>query len=124
VNDESFGELLENHIGYFRSLVRVKNLYCSVSIKKPPLSASAVISGAEIFVPLESLIDVEVEKNRLQKNLDNLKGQLEKISKKLANGDFLANAPKDVIDRERSKKEDYQERIERINKNLEQIIGW
>ena len=83
-----------------------------------------MISGAEIFVPLEGLIDIEMEKTRLQKNLDNLKTQLEKVSKKLANGDFLANAPDDVVEREKGKKEDYQERIERLNRNLEQILGW
>jgi len=124
VNEESFGRLLDDHIQYFRSLVRVENLHCGVKVKKPALSASVVISGAEIFVPLEGLIDVEIEKTRLQKDLDNLKTQLVKVSKKLANQDFLANAPADVIDREKLKKRDYEERIERINRNLEQILGW
>ena len=99
-------------------------MYCGVDVKKPPTSASAVISGAEIFLPLAGLIDIEVEKKRLQKNLDELSGQLDKVSRKLANADFLANAPADVIERERAKKADYQERIERLNRNLEQILGW
>jgi valyl-tRNA synthetase len=124
VNEESFATLLKDHIQYFRSLARVENLHCGTDVKKPALSASAVIRGAEIFVPLEGLIDIEVEKARLQKDLDSLKTQLVKVSKKLANPDFLANAPADVIDRERLKKRDYEERIERINKNLEQILGW
>ncbi len=124
VNEESFATLLQDHVRYFRSLARVENLHCGTDIKKPPLSASAVISGAEIFVPLEGLIDIDVEKARLEKELGNLKTQLIKLSKKLANPDFLANAPADVIDREKLKKRDYEERIERINKNLEQILGW
>jgi len=124
VNDEAFARLLEEHVQYFRSLARVENLYCGAKIKKPPLSASAVISGAELFIPLEGLIDIEVEKTRQQKELDNLKTQIVKVSKKLANPDFLSNAPADVIDREKLKKRDYEERIERINKNLEQIVGW
>jgi valyl-tRNA synthetase len=124
VKDAAFGKLLEKHIAYFRSLAKVNDLYCGVDIKKPQLSASAVISGAEIFVPLAGLIDIEVEKKRLQKDLDNLKHQLEKTTKKLANADYLANAPKEVIVREKGKKEDYQERIQKLNSNLEQIIGW
>ncbi|MFZ5980304.1 MAG: class I tRNA ligase family protein, partial [Candidatus Zixiibacteriota bacterium] len=124
VKEPVFAKLLENHIQYFRSLAKVENLHCGVDIKKPPFSASAVISGAEIFVPLSGLIDIELEKQRLQKNLADLQIQLEKISKKLANPDFLANAPKDVIEREKLKKEDYQERSQKLNKNLEQIIGW
>ena len=83
-----------------------------------------MISGAEIYLPLADLIDVEEEKARLQKGLDGLKLQLEKVSKKLANSDFLAKAPGDVIERERQKKEDFQERIHKLNKNLEQIVGW
>ncbi len=124
VDDPAFGELLQNHIDYFRSLARVENLHTGTDIKKPPLSASTVISGAEIFVPLEGLIDIDVEKKRLEKELNNLTTQLEKISKKLANADFLANAPSEVIEREKTKKADYQQRIEKINKNLEQILGW
>ncbi len=124
VKDASFGELLQKHIGYFRSLARVENLYTGVDIKKPPVVASTVISGAEVFVPLAGLINVEVEKKRLEKELGNLKVQLEKTSKKLANGDFLAHAPKEVIKREKNKKDDFRERIEKINKNLEQILGW
>jgi len=124
VNEASFGRLLEDHIDYFRSLGRVENLHCGTDIRKPQVAASAVISGAEIFIPLEGLIDIDAEKARLQKDLDNLKNQLVKVSKKLANADFLANAPAEVIEREKLKKLDYEERIERINKNLEQILGW
>lgn len=124
VKEQWLGKLLEQHLEYFRSLARVDNLFAGTDIKKPPVSASAVISGAEIFLPLEGLIDVEVERKRLEKELGNLKSLLEKVSKKLANTDFLANAPDDVISREKQKKEDYQERIEKLNKNLEQVLGW
>ncbi|RKX29213.1 MAG: valine--tRNA ligase [Candidatus Zixiibacteriota bacterium] len=124
VDNKAFSDLLQNHIEYFRSLVRVENLYTGVDIKKPPVAASTIISGAEIFVPLEGLIDIEVEKIRLKKELDKLSIQLEKISKKLANTDFLANAPEDVVEREKNKKSDYQQRIEKLNTNLEQILGW
>ncbi|MBU8934984.1 MAG: valine--tRNA ligase [candidate division Zixibacteria bacterium] len=124
VDNKALGDLLQDHLEYFRSLVRVENLYTDTDIKKPALAASAIISGAEIFIPLEGLIDIEVEKKRLQKELANLTKQLEKVSKKLANADFLANAPADVIEREKTKKSDYQGRIEKLNTNLEQILGW
>lgn len=124
VDNAAFGDLLERHIEYFRSLVRVENLHTGTDIKKPPVSASCVISGAEIFVPLADLIDIDVERQRLEKELVNMKNLLEKISRKLANADFLKNAPEDIVERERGKKDDYQERIEKLNRNLEQIIGW
>ncbi|MBI5265655.1 MAG: class I tRNA ligase family protein [candidate division Zixibacteria bacterium] len=124
VNDPALGELLRNHVGYFRSLARVENLVCGTDVKKPPMSASAVLSGAEIFVPLAGLIDLDLEKSRLQKELNNLRDALEKLGRKLANPDFLANAPEDVVAKERAKKEDYESRIGKLNRNLEQIMGW
>ncbi|HPC11747.1 MAG TPA: class I tRNA ligase family protein, partial [candidate division Zixibacteria bacterium] len=124
VDNPQFGDLLQKHIEYFRSLARVENLHCGTAVKRPSPSATAVITGAEIFVPLEGLIDLEVERNRVERELQNLALQLEKVSKKLANQDFLAHAPAEVIEREKAKKADFQDRIEKLNKNLEQIMGW
>ncbi len=124
VSDPAFGQLLEEHIEYIRSLARVENLFTGVELKRPSPSASVVISQAEIFLPLSGLIDLAVEESRLEKELANLTNLLEKLSRKLANADFLANAPADVVEREKTKKEDYQQRIEKLNKNLEQITGW
>ena len=105
-------------------LARIKQATIGVDVKKPPMSASAVIPGAEIFIPLEGLIDIESERTRLSKELENLKGQLEKLSKKLANADFLANAPADVVSRDRAKKTDFESRVQKLNQNLEQLMNW
>jgi len=124
VKDENLGELLQTYHKYFRSLAKINELHIGGDIKKPGLSASAVISGAEIFIPLEGLINIEAEKKRLEKELNNLKTQLEKVSKKLANADFLKNAPPDVIDKDKARKTDIEERVEKLNTNLEQLLGW
>jgi len=108
----------------FRSLAKINKLYIGEDIKKPGLSASGIISGAEIFVPLEGLINIDSEKTRLEKELANLKTQLEKLSKKLANSDFLKNAPSDVVEKEKTKRIDIEERVEKLNTNLEQLMGW
>ena len=124
ITNKEMGNLLETYQEYFRSLAKIEKLYIGENIKKPRLSASGIISGAEIFVPLEGLIDIDSEKNRLEKELSNLKNQLEKLSKKLANSDFLKNAPADVVDKEKGKKVDIEERVEKLNTNLEQLMGW
>jgi len=124
VTDTAMADLLNAYQGYFRSLARIDKLIVGPDIKKPGLSASAVIKGAEIFIPLEGLIDIDREKSRLEKELNNLKTQLEKISKKLANPDFLKNAPQDVVEREKGKRADIEERVEKLNSNLEQLLGW
>ncbi|MEW5923731.1 MAG: valine--tRNA ligase [Candidatus Zixiibacteriota bacterium] len=124
ITDKEMGSLLDTYQDYFRSLAKIEKLHIGENIKKPRLSASGIISGAEIFVPLEGLIDIDAEKNRLEKELSNLKNQLEKLSKKLANSDFLKNAPADVVDKEKGKKVDIEERVEKLNANLEQLMGW
>ena len=124
VADDSLGTLLSSYQDYFRSLAKIDTLHVGKDIKKPGLSASAVISGAEIFIPLEGLINVDSEKHRLEKELANLKNQLERLSKKLANADFLKNAPADIVDKEKARKTDIEDRVEKLNKNLEQLMGW
>jgi len=124
IADKKMTALLEEYQDYFRSLAKIDKLIIGKDIKKPNLSASTVISGAEIFIPLEGLINVEAEKKRLEKELAGLKNQLEILSKKLANNDFLKNAPKDVIEKEKSKRTDIIDRVEKLNQNLEQLLGW
>jgi valyl-tRNA synthetase len=124
ITDDKIGKLLDEYQDYFRSLAKIDKLNIGKNIKKPGLSASAVISGAEIFIPLEGLINIDSEKKRLEKELGNLKSQLEKVSRKLANADFLKNAPKDVIEKDKGRRVDIEERVEKLNKNLEQLLGW
>jgi valyl-tRNA synthetase len=124
VEDEDLGRVLKEYIDYYKGLARIENMTIASDIKKPPMSASGVIPGAEIFIPLEGLINVDSERQRLSKELGNLKNQLEKLSRKLANADYLANAPKDVIERDRGKKVDFESRVEKLNQNLEQLMNW
>ncbi|MDD4051009.1 MAG: valine--tRNA ligase [candidate division Zixibacteria bacterium] len=124
VHDNELAKTLNEYIDYYKGLARIENIVISPDVKRPPMSAATVLPGAEIFIPLEGLIDIDFERNRLSKELDNLKNQLEKLSRKLANSDFLANAPAEVVVRDRAKKTEFEDRIEKINANLEQLMNW
>jgi valyl-tRNA synthetase len=124
IEDEELGKILTEYFDYYQGLARIENITIAAEVKKPAMSASGVIPGAEIFIPLEGLINIDSERQRLSKELDNLKNQLEKLSRKLANADYLANAPKDVIERDRTKKTDFEGRVEKLNQNLEQLMNW
>ena len=124
IEDESLGKVLTEYFDYYKGLAKIENITIAAEVKKPTMSASGVIPGAEIFIPLEGLINVDGERQRLSKELGNLKTQLEKLSRKLANADYLANAPKDVVDRDRGKKVDFENRVEKLNQNLEQLMNW
>ncbi|MCX6826357.1 MAG: class I tRNA ligase family protein, partial [candidate division Zixibacteria bacterium] len=124
IKDKQMAKLLDEYQDYFRSLAKIDKLIIGEKIKRPGLSAAMVISGAEIFIPLEGLINIETEKVRLEKELAGLKDQLEKLSKKLANADFLKNAPSDIIEKEKARRIDFEERVGKLNNNLEQLMGW
>ena len=85
---------------------------------RPKLCASSVVDGAELFIPLEGLIDIAQEQARLQKDIERVSGMLEGVQRKLNNENFVERAPKEVVDREREKLENFAHTLEKLEKNL------
>lgn len=106
---------------YIKSLTRVGSITVDPNLEKPKASASAVVKDCDIFVPLEGLIDLDVERNRLQKEIQRLEGMLNGVSKKLSNEKFVNNAPKDVVDKERAKQHDWESSLNKIKALLEDL---
>ena len=74
-----------------------------------------------MFIPLEDLIDIEKEIERLEKEKDNLQKELDRVNKKLSNEGFVSKAPKKVIDGEREKKEKYEEMYQKVSERLNSL---
>jgi valyl-tRNA synthetase len=106
-------------IDYIKKLAKVEKLNADANIQKPKASASAVLRDIEIFIPLEGLIDLDVERQRIQKEIARLEGSLSGIDKKLSNEKFVANAAPEVVEKERTKQKDW---IENLNK-LKEILS-
>jgi valyl-tRNA synthetase len=121
---EELAATIGRHLDWVSELSRASEVQFGTAQKKPPLSGSAVVSGAEIYVPLEGVIDVERERARLQKDLVRYSDLLERTGKKLQNEAFLSQAPADVVAAEREKQADYQGRVDKLTKSLEQLLGW
>jgi valyl-tRNA synthetase len=124
ISDTELLQTLEQNQSYLMNLGKIEKLTIGANTAKPPMSASAVIAAGEIYIPLADLIDVDVEKKRLQKEMEKISGLLDRARRKLANQEFVRQAPKDVVEREEAKKAEYEEMASRINKNLEQLLGW
>ena len=80
-----------------------------------------MVEGSEIFVPLEGLIDLNKERERIEKEIDRLEGFLKSIDGKLNNDQFVENAPEDVVQRERDKKEDTETDLAKLRGILEEL---
>ncbi|MBR5005503.1 MAG: valine--tRNA ligase, partial [Clostridia bacterium] len=87
----------------------------------PEDSATAIIPGAKIFIPLRELIDVEKETARLTKELENIENELKRVGGKLANEGFVSKAPQRLIDQEREKLAKFTELRKSTAERLEKI---
>jgi valyl-tRNA synthetase len=112
-------EVSERQIDYIKKLARVEDLKAGENITKPKASASSVVKSSEIYVPLEGVIDLDIERQRLQKEITRLEGSLSGIEKKLSNEKFVSGAPADVVEKERTKQRDWQENL----RKLKEILG-
>ncbi|MFZ1280702.1 MAG: valine--tRNA ligase [Ignavibacteriaceae bacterium] len=112
----------DHQIEYIKKLAKVEELNVDANIQKPKASASAVLSGVEIFIPLEGLIDLEVEKQKIQKEISRLEGSLAGIDKKLSNEKFVANASPEVVEKERAKQKDWLDNIAKLKEILNNLI--
>jgi valyl-tRNA synthetase len=81
-------------------------------------AVAVVVNGAEIYLPLEDLIDMEKEIERLEKEKANLEMELDRVNKKLSNEGFIAKAPADVINSEKEKLNKYSDMYEKVKERL------
>jgi valyl-tRNA synthetase len=98
------------------------------SITVQPASAEAsddvmsqVITGGDILVPLEELVDKAAEIERLEKEKKRLEGEVMRVEKKLANQGFVSKAPAAVVEEERAKGEKYKEMLDTVVARLESL---
>ncbi|WP_313342120.1 valine--tRNA ligase [Sedimentibacter sp.] len=84
-------------------------------------TASSVIDGTEIYLPLSDLIDYEKEIERLEKEKTKLQGELDRVINKLNNEKFMSKAPENVVKEEKEKLDKYQSMMDKVVERLEQL---
>ena len=95
------------------------NRKLSKVVEEKPGDASGFMVGTDSFaVPVGDLIDVAAEIEKQEKELNHLEGFLAGIKKKLSNENFVAHAPAAVIERERKKQSDSEERLQPLRQVL------
>jgi valyl-tRNA synthetase len=99
--------------GMYR-LAGITNLDRSAPPADGPGASAVLRAGAEVFVPLSGVIDVDRERTRLQTEVGRLEDLLAKTSARLGDEAFLAKAPEDVVERERQKERSLAEQRDRL----------
>lgn len=111
-------ERLENQL---KPLARIETLTLARDGSRPKVAASAVVGGAEVFLPLEGLIDLDEERMRLAREAERLLNDLEGVKKKLRNQDFLAKAKQEIVQKERERLAQLEETLEKLKKAQESL---
>jgi valyl-tRNA synthetase len=113
--------ILEGQINLVKRLARVRHL-AFVEKDTPGKSAFAVTADMEIYIPLEGIIDIGKEMERLNKQIKNVSSDLEAKNKKLSNRNFVEKADPEVVEEQKRLKEELSfklEKLERAKKLLE-----
>lgn len=105
--------------GFFEKLAGASEAIVAGESFTPPQNAvSCVVPGAQIFMPLDDLVDKEKELARLTKEKDRLLGEIKRVEGKLNNQGFIAKAPEKVVEEERQKGEKYREMLAKVEENM------
>ena len=103
-------------------IVKLGNLSAiNTAVEKPKGTFSFMVKSNEYFIPLGDNIDVETEKEKLQKEMDYTKGFLKIVEEKLSNEKFVQNAPQQLVENEKNKLADAKEKIKILTEKLSAI---
>ncbi|MEM1114974.1 MAG: valine--tRNA ligase [Bacteroidota bacterium] len=116
--DRYTAESLERARDYAERLAGLGALEIGVGLDKPAASATVVVGPHEVYVPLAGMIDLDVERARLGKEIEAKRQFLGAVEKKLRNEAFTSRAPEAVVEKERQKAADAKAEIEALEANL------
>jgi valyl-tRNA synthetase len=122
VENRELAEHLEKSAGYVKTLARLLELRIGVDETKPKAAATGVIKGAEVYIPLEGIIDLTQERDRLQKEIAKISKDIEVFSKKLSNKNFVDKAPKEVVEKDTAKLEEFKAKREKLEQSLKMLV--
>ena len=87
----------------------------------PDNCVSVVSDGATMYLPVGELIDIEKERQRLTKEMQNLENEVKRVESKLSNQGFLSKAPEKLVEEERQKGARYREMLEKVRESLAKL---
>ncbi|MDA3767116.1 valine--tRNA ligase [Lactobacillus delbrueckii] len=121
LDDEKNEAILRDNMEYVENFLHPKKLEISGKIKAPKLAKTAVIAGAQIFVPLSELVDLDKEIAKMGKEEARLEAEVDRASKKLANKGFVDHAPAAVVEKEKGKLAEYESQLAGVRDRIKEL---
>jgi len=104
-----------------RRLARLSEI--TFASKPPAGSVQLLVRGQIAAMPLKGVVDLAAERARLEKELRKVADDIDRVDRKLDNADFLARAPEEVVDEQREKRAEAEDRRAKINEALDRLKG-
>ncbi len=120
-NDKDIIEMCSGYEKELLSLAKGEKIAAGADILKPKGAAAGADEYCEVYLPLEGIIDPAAEMERLKKELDKVSKDFQKTKAKLENESFVAKAPPDVIEKEKSKLEEFTSLSDKLAKNIKML---
>ncbi|WP_373951562.1 MULTISPECIES: valine--tRNA ligase [Exiguobacterium] len=120
-NDARVQDDLSSNSSYLQKFTNASELRIEEQMPAPEKAMSAIVTGAELFIPLADLINIEEEIARLNKELVKYTKEVERVEKKLNNPGFVGKAPAHVIDEEKAKALDYTEKRQAVEARINEL---
>ena len=109
---------VDAHRALLLSLARIERIDALTDGDGAPESATTLLGGMKLLVPLEGLIDKDAEAARLNKEIEKLNKDLTRSESKLANPNFVERAPSDVVEKEQARVREFKIAIDKLNEQL------
>ncbi|BFH67311.1 valine--tRNA ligase [Paenibacillus dendritiformis] len=112
---------IHDNLEYVERFCGTSKLSVELNAAAPGKAMTAVVTGAELYLPLAGLIDIDQEIARLEKEVEHLNKEVERVEKKLANEGFMAKAPEKVVAEERAKLQDYSGKRDKVMARIAEL---
>jgi valyl-tRNA synthetase len=106
---------------YLVALARAESIGWIEKNQEAPESATALIGHMKLLIPLGSLIDKQAELERLGKEMEKIEKDLSKAKTKLANPDFVARAPKNVVEQENQRVQQFETALAKLSSQRSKV---
>ncbi len=123
VAEENVAALIMEQQDLVRFLAGVETLTVVSALPEDRMYSKGVVPGVEFGVCLDDLLDKNAEIDRISKEMTKLDNELTKIDRKLKNEDFLAKAPRDVVEKNRTKYNELKEQHGILAESLKKLEG-
>ena len=111
----------ERHALLLQRVGRVESVSNLADGEEPPAAATALLGDMRLLVPMKGLIDIDVERARLDKQLDKVRAELARATGKLGNENFVNNAPAEVVTQERARAAEFEKTIAQLTEQLAKL---